>query len=49
MPELKLFLLTMMKWPDKMGEMGVDAAVKLAKGESVEKNIAIDLKLVQKQ
>lgn len=40
---------TIAQQPDKMGEMGVDAAVKLAKGESVEKNIAIDLKLVQKQ
>ena len=39
---------TIAQQPDKMGEMGVDAAVKLAKGESVEKNIAIDLKLVQK-
>ncbi|MGP1600593.1 MAG: ribose ABC transporter substrate-binding protein RbsB [Dialister pneumosintes] len=40
---------TIAQQPDKMGEIGVDAAVKLAKGESVEKNIAIDLKLVQKQ
>lgn len=40
---------TIAQQPDKMGEMGVDAAVKLAKGESVEKNIAIDSKLVQKQ
>lgn len=40
---------TIAQQPDKMGEMGVDAAVKLVKGESVEKNIAIDLKLVQKQ
>jgi len=40
---------TIAQQPDKMGEMGVDAAVKVAKGESVEKNIAIDLKLVQKQ
>ena len=40
---------TIAQQPDKMGELGVDAAVKLAKGESVEKNIAIDLKLVQKQ
>lgn len=40
---------TIAQQPDKMGEMGVDAAIKLAKGESVEKNIAIDLKLVQKQ
>lgn len=40
---------TIAQQPDKMGEMGVDAAVKLAKGESVEKNIAIDLKFVQKQ
>ena len=40
---------TIAQQPDKMGEMRVDAAVKLVKGESVEKNIAIDLKLVQKQ
>lgn len=30
-----------------MGEIGVDAALKLAKGENVEKNIAVDLKLIE--
>lgn len=40
---------TIAQQPDKMGEMGIDTAIKLAKGENVEKNIAIDLKLIQKQ
>lgn len=40
---------TIAQQPDKMGEIGVDTAVKLAKGESIEKNIAVDLKLVEKK
>ena len=31
---------TIAQQPDKMGEIGIDTAVKLAKGENVEKNIA---------
>ena len=38
---------TIAQQPDKMGEIGVDAALKLAKGENVEKNIAVDLKLIE--
>ena len=40
---------TIAQQPDKMGEIGVDTALKLAKGENVEKNIAVDLKLVEKK
>lgn len=40
---------TIAQQPDKMGEMAVDTAVKIAKGEKVEKSIAVDLKLVEKQ
>ncbi len=40
---------TIAQQPDKMGEIGVDIALKLAKGENVEKNIAVDLKLVEKK
>lgn len=40
---------TIAQQPDKMGEIGVDAALKLAKGENVEKNIAVDLKLIEKK
>lgn len=40
---------TIAQQPDKMGEMAVEAALKIAKGESVDKSIAVDLKLVEKQ
>ena len=40
---------TIAQQPDKMGEIGVDTAIKLAKYENVEKNIAVDLKLVEKK
>ena len=40
---------TIAQQPDKMGEIGVDTAIKLAKHENVEKNIAVDLKLVEKK
>lgn len=40
---------TIAQQPDKMGEIGVETALKLAKNENVEKNIAVDLKLVVKQ
>lgn len=40
---------TIAQQPDKMGEIGVETAIKLAKGENVEKNIAVDLKLVEKK
>ncbi len=40
---------TIAQQPDKMGEIGVDTALKLAKGENVEKNIAVDLRLVEKK
>lgn len=40
---------TIAQQPDKMGEMAVDTALKIAKGEKVEKSIAVDLKLVEKQ
>lgn len=40
---------TIAQQPDKMGEMAVEAALKIAKGETVEKSIAVDLKLVEKQ
>lgn len=39
---------TIAQQPDKMGEIGIDTAVKLAKGENVEKNIAVELKLIEK-
>lgn len=39
---------TIAQQPDKMGETGIDTAVKLAKGENVEKNIAVELKLIEK-
>ena len=39
---------TIAQQPDKMGEVGIDTAVKLAKGENVEKNIAVELKLIEK-
>lgn len=41
--------LPLPKEPDKMGEIGVETALKLAKGENVDKNIAVDLKLVEKK
>lgn len=40
---------TIAQQPDKMGEIGVDVALKLAKGENIEKNISVDLKLVEKK
>ena len=40
---------TIAQQPDKMGEIGVETALKLAKGENVDKNIAVDLKLVEKK
>lgn len=40
---------TIAQQPDKMGEIAVDSALKLARSENVEKNIAVDLKLVEKQ
>lgn len=40
---------TIAQQPDKMGEIGVDTAIKLAKHENGEKNIAVDLKLVEKK
>lgn len=40
---------TIAQQPDKMGEIAVEIAQKIAKGEQVEKNIAVDLKLVEKQ
>lgn len=40
---------TIAQQPDKMGEMAIEAAAKIAKGDNVEKNIAVDLKLVEKQ
>lgn len=40
---------TIAQQPDKMGEMAVEAALKIARGESVDKSIAVDLKLVEKQ
>ncbi len=40
---------TIAQQPDKMGEMAVDTALKITKGEKVEKSIAVDLKLVEKQ
>lgn len=40
---------TIAQQPDKMGEMAVETAIKITKGEAVEKNIAVDLKLVEKQ
>ena len=40
---------TIAQQPDKMGEIGVETAIKLAKGENVDKNIAVDLKLVEKK
>lgn len=39
---------TIAQQPDKMGEIGIDTALKLAKGENVEKNIAVELKLIEK-
>ena len=40
---------TIAQQPDKMGEIGVESALKLSKGENVEKNIGVDLKLVEKK
>lgn len=40
---------TIAQQPDKMGEIAVEAAQKIVKGEQVDKNIAVDLKLVEKQ
>jgi len=40
---------TIAQQPDKMGEVAVETAQKIAKGEKVEKSIAVDLKLVEKQ
>ena len=40
---------TIAQQPDKMGEIGVETALKLAKGKNVDKNIAVDLKLVEKK
>lgn len=40
---------TIAQQPDKMGEMAVEAAGKLAKGETIDKSIAVDLKLVEKK
>lgn len=40
---------TIAQQPDKMGEIGVDTAMKLAKGEKVDAKIAVDLKLVEKK
>ena len=40
---------TIAQQPDQMGVIGVDTALKLVKGEKVEKSIPIDLKLVTKQ
>lgn len=39
---------TIAQQPDKMGEIAVDSALKLARHENVEKNVAVDLKLVEK-
>lgn len=40
---------TIAQQPDKMGEIAIDVAMKIIKGETVEKNIAVDLKLVEKE
>lgn len=40
---------TIAQQPDKMGEVAVEIAQKIVKGEAVDKNIAVDLKLVEKQ
>ncbi len=40
---------TIAQQPDKMGEVAVETAQKIVKGEAVEKNVAVDLKLVEKQ
>lgn len=40
---------TIAQQPDKMGEIAVETAQKIVKGEQVDKNIAVDLKLVEKQ
>ena len=42
-------IATIAQQPDQMGVIGVDTALKLVKGEKVEKSIPIDLKLVTKQ
>ena len=42
-------IATIAQQPDQMGGIGVDTALKLVKGEKVEKSIPIDLKLVTKQ
>ena len=39
---------TIAQQPDKMGEIAIEVAMKIIKGETVEKNIAVDLKLVEK-
>ncbi len=40
---------TIAQQPELMGQQGVDAAVKLAKGEKIEAKIAVPLKLVEKK
>ena len=40
---------TIAQQPELMGQQGVEAAVKLAKGEKIEAKIAVPLKLVEKK
>ena len=39
---------TVAQQPDLMGSLGVENAVKLLKGESIQKEIPVDLKLIKK-
>ena len=40
---------TVAQQPDLMGSLAIENAVKLIKGESVEKEIPVDLKLIVKE